>query len=224
LVYTDFLGSCSFGDPCDDFYSIIKAQALTKSKKKIVLSKIMTFFNRNLTMTTLFEPLKIGCLTVPNRIMAPLTPMRSKQPGNAPQEINAKYYTQCASAGLIISEATQISPQGQGYLGTPSIYSPEQVKAWKLVSGAVHKARGRIFLQLWHVERTSHASHQPDGALPVDPAAIAAENSGTHIICNPDLPERIRQSSLLTPYDRATFYGGDTKGYIDYLPLNEKVA
>jgi len=370
-------------------------------------------------MTKLFEPLKIGSLTLPNRIiMAPLTRMRSKQPGNIPHELNAEYYVQRASAGLIISEATQVSQQGQGYPGTPGIHSPEQVGGWKLVTDTVHKAGGRIFLQLWHVGRISHSSHQPNDALPVAPSALAAENSGTytadwqetpilvpraletdempgivadykagavnakkagfdgvevhgangylldqflqdgsntrmdhyggsienrarlllevvdsvievwgndrvgvrlspfnafngmkdsdpitlftyvlseldtrgiafvdliepraalagmqeddledtpqtaslfrdglktvlisagghtpnsaheyiekgladavafgrHFISNPDLPERIRQSALLTPYDRATFYGGDAKGYTDYLPLNERAA
>ena len=131
-------------------------------------------------MTKLFEPLTIGSLTLPNRIiMAPLTRMRAKQPGNIPHELNAEYYAQRASAGLIISEATQISQQGQGYPGTPGIHSPEQVEGWKLVTDAVHQAGGRIFLQLWHVGRISHPSHQPNGALPVAPSALAAENSGT---------------------------------------------
>lgn len=124
-------------------------------------------------MTNLFEPLKLGAITIPNRIiMAPLTRMRSKQPGNIPHELNAKYYAQRASAGLIISEATQISQQGQGYPGTPGIHSKEQVAGWKLVTDAVHKNGGRIFLQLWHVGRISHRSHQPNNQLPVAPSAI----------------------------------------------------
>ncbi|MEO8327705.1 MAG: alkene reductase [Nitrospirota bacterium] len=132
-------------------------------------------------MTKLFQPLTIGSLTLPNRIiMAPLTRMRSKQPGNVPYELNAEYYAQRASAGLIISEATQVSQQGQGYPGTPGIHSPEQVEGWKLVTKAVHQAGGRIFLQLWHVGRISHTSHQPNGSLPVAPSALAAENSGTY--------------------------------------------
>ena len=132
-------------------------------------------------MTKLFEPLTIGSLTLPNRIiMAPLTRMRAKQPGNVPHELNAEYYAQRASAGLIISEATQVSQQGQGYPGTPGIHSPEQVEGWELVTNAVHKAGGRIFLQLWHVGRISHPTHQPNGSLPVAPSAIAAENSGTY--------------------------------------------
>jgi N-ethylmaleimide reductase len=131
-------------------------------------------------MTTLFDSLKLGDLTLPNRvIMAPLTRMRSKQPGNIPQELNARYYAQRAGAGLIVSEATQISQQGQGYPGTPGIHSAEQVEGWKLVTDAVHKAGGRIFLQLWHVGRVSHTSHQPNGALPVSASAIQPQNSGT---------------------------------------------
>ena len=131
-------------------------------------------------MSRLFDPLTLGDLTLPNRIiMAPLTRMRSQQPGNIPHALNATYYAQRASAGLIISEATQVSPQGQGYPATPGIYSTEQVEGWKLVTKAVHDAGGRIFAQLWHVGRISHSSLQPNGALPVAPSAIAAQNSGT---------------------------------------------
>ena len=124
-------------------------------------------------MQKLFTPLKLGALTIPNRIiMAPLTRMRSKQPGNIPWELNATYYKQRASAGLIISEATQVCPEGQGYPATPGIHSKEQVEGWKLVTHAVHQAGGRIFLQLWHVGRISHPSLQPGGVLPVAPSAI----------------------------------------------------
>jgi len=131
-------------------------------------------------MVRLFDPLQVGDLRIPNRIiMAPLTRMRSKQPGNIPHSLNAEYYSQRAGAGLVISEATQVSQQGQGYPGTPGIHSPEQVTGWKLVTDAVHKAGGRIFLQLWHVGRISHSSHQPGNALPVAPSALPANNSGT---------------------------------------------
>ena len=129
----------------------------------------------------LLSELKLGTLTLKNRIvMAPLTRMRSEQPGNIPQELNATYYAQRASAGLIISEASQISQQGQGYPGTPGIHSQEQVAGWKNVTKAVHDKGGKIFLQLWHVGRISHSSHQPDQKLPVAPSAIAAKNSGTY--------------------------------------------
>jgi N-ethylmaleimide reductase len=121
----------------------------------------------------LFEPLKLGELTLKNRvIMAPLTRMRSMQPGNIPWELNALYYSQRSSAGLIISEATQISQQGQGYPATPGIYSEEQVKGWRKVTEAVHSSGGFIFAQLWHVGRISHSSLQPDGGVPVAPSAI----------------------------------------------------
>jgi len=144
-------------------------------------------------MTTLFDSLKIGDLTLPNRlVMAPLTRMRSAQPGDIPQEINAKYYAQRATAGLIISEATQISQQGKGYPATPGIYSDEQVAGWKLVTKAVHEKGGRIFLQLWHVGRISHPSHQINGEAPVAPSAIAAKNSGTYTA-------EFKPTEILTP-------------------------
>lgn len=124
-------------------------------------------------MKTLFDPATIGELTLKNRIvMAPLTRMRSKQPGNIPYDMNAQYYAQRASAGLIISEATQISQQGQGYPGTPGIYSEEQVEGWKTVTKSVHDRGGLIFLQLWHVGRISHSSLQPNGLMPVAPSAL----------------------------------------------------
>lgn len=131
-------------------------------------------------MGHLFDALKMGDLTLKNRVvMAPLTRMRTQQPGNIPTALNAEYYAQRASAGLIISEATQISQQGQGYPATPGIHSPEQIEGWKLVTQAVHAAGGHIFLQLWHVGRISHPSLQPHGAAPVAPSALPAANSGT---------------------------------------------
>ncbi len=124
-------------------------------------------------MPSLFSSLLLGDLELPNRVvMAPLTRMRSRQPGNVPTALNATYYAQRASAGLIISEATQVSQQGQGYPATPGIHSEEQVKGWQLVTDAVHDAGGRIFCQLWHVGRISHRSHQPANGLPVAPSAI----------------------------------------------------
>jgi N-ethylmaleimide reductase len=104
--------------------------------------------------------------------MAPLTRSRARQPGNVPTALNACCYAQRASAALIISEATQVSMQGQGYAWTPGIDSREQVDGWRLVTEAVHAAGGRIFLQLWHVGRISHPFLQPDGMLPVAPSAI----------------------------------------------------
>lgn len=124
------------------------------------------------TNINLFSPYQLGELELPNRVvMAPLTRQRAGE-GNVPHQLNATYYAQRASAGLIITEATQVTPQGQGYAYTPGIHSPEQVAGWKLVTEAVHQQGGRIFLQLWHVGRISHPDFQPDGALPVAPSAI----------------------------------------------------
>jgi N-ethylmaleimide reductase len=124
-------------------------------------------------MSTLFDSLQMGDLTLKNRVvMAPLTRMRSKQPGNVPQALNAEYYGQRSSAGLIISEATQIMPHGQGYPATPGIHSAAQVAGWRLVTDAVHKKGGMIFLQLWHVGRISHSSFHLAEGLPVAPSAV----------------------------------------------------
>ncbi len=120
----------------------------------------------------LFEPVQLGHITLSNRIvMAPLTRSRAKD-GDVPSELAIEYYAQRASAGLIIAEATQISPSGKGYVYTPGIYNDTQVTAWKHITDAVHAKGGRIFLQLWHVGRISHPSIQPGGILPVAPSAI----------------------------------------------------
>ncbi len=122
--------------------------------------------------TGLFSPIKFGDLELANRIvMAPLTRNRAAE-GNVPQDMNVDYYRQRASAGLIISEGSQISPQGLGYPGTPGIHSEAQVKGWLTVTDAVHKAGGLIFCQLWHVGRISHTSLQINGELPVAPSAL----------------------------------------------------
>ena len=126
-------------------------------------------------MTTLFDPITIGDLRLPNRIiMAPLTRSRAVGGGRVPNALMAQYYVQRASAGLILSEATAVTPQGVGYADTPGIWSGEQVEGWKLVTKAVHDAGGLIFLQLWHVGRISDPSFL-DGAAPVAPSAIAAK-------------------------------------------------
>lgn len=130
----------------------------------------------------LFQPFVLGNLALPNRIlMAPLTRSRSKQPGDIPWELNAEYYAQRAGSGLIFSEATQVSPQGKGYVFTPGIYSDAQVQGWRKVTSAVHEAGGRIFLQLWHVGRISHPALQPGGAKPVAPSAIKPEGAKAYI-------------------------------------------
>src|SRR5512146_3069758 len=125
------------------------------------------------SLERLFEPVRVGRYELPHRlVMAPLTRSRARQPGNVPSSLNACYYAQRASAGLIISEGSQVSLQGQGYAWTPGIHSLEQIEGWRLVTSEVHKAHCLIFLQLWHVGRISHPSLQPDGMLPVAPSAV----------------------------------------------------
>ncbi len=120
----------------------------------------------------LFSPIQLGNYLLPNRIvMAPMTRNRAGT-GNTPIAINAEYYAQRASAGLIVSESSQIAPQAVGYPATPGIHSPEQIAGWRLVTNAVHEQGGRIFLQLWHCGRISHPLMQPEGVLPVAPSAI----------------------------------------------------
>ena len=127
------------------------------------------------TSTKLFEPFKLGPITLSNRlVMAPLTRNRALE-GLVPNPLAVEYYGQRASAGLLISEASQVSQQGQGYQDTPGIYSKEQISGWRKVTERVHANGGRIFLQLWHVGRISHASLQPNGGAPVAPSAIRAK-------------------------------------------------
>jgi N-ethylmaleimide reductase len=124
----------------------------------------------------LFQPYRLGPFNLPHRIvMAPLTRSRARQPGNIPDALAACYYAQRASAALIISEATQISMQGQGYAWTPGIHSREQVEAWRRITKAVHEERGLMFCQLWHVGRISHPALQPDNMPPVAPSAITPQ-------------------------------------------------
>ena len=126
--------------------------------------------------TKLFEPYKLGPITLPNRlVMAPLTRNRAVPPGMVPSSLAIDYYGQRASAGLLVTEATQISQQGQGYQDTPGIYSKEQVEGWKKVTDRVHERGGHIFVQLWHVGRISHTSLQAEGGKPVAPSAIRAK-------------------------------------------------
>jgi len=123
-------------------------------------------------MPSLFEPVQIGALTLPNRIViAPLTRMRAFDE-RSPGPMNVQYYVQRASAGLILSEATSVSPQGVGYPNTPGLWSERQVTGWAEVTAGVHAAGGRIVSQLWHVGRVSDPVFH-DGRLPVAPSAIA---------------------------------------------------
>jgi len=129
-----------------------------------------------MTFEKLFTPQKLGNLELPHRIvMAPLTRSRSAQPGDVPQQMNVEYYGQRSTAALIITEATQISPQGKGYAFTPGIHSNAQIEGWKKITDEVHLQGSKIFMQLWHVGRVSHSSLQKGGALPVAPSAIAPE-------------------------------------------------
>jgi len=136
-------------------------------------------------MSLLHDPLRLGALTLPNRIiMAPLTRCRAGA-GRVPTDLMAEYYTQRATAGLILSEATSVDPMGVGYPDTPGIWSDEQVAGWKKITTAVHAAGGRMFLQLWHVGRVSDPVYL-NGALPVAPSAIAA--TGHVSLLRPEKP------------------------------------
>jgi N-ethylmaleimide reductase len=127
-------------------------------------------------MVNLFESIRLGPLRLANRVfMAPLTRNRAEADG-VPGELAATYYSQRASAGLIVTEATQISPMGKGYFNTPGIHSPAQVQGWRRIVESVHHSGGRIFLQLWHVGRISHSSLLPNHAQPVAPSAIRADS------------------------------------------------
>jgi len=126
-------------------------------------------------MPSLFDPIRLGDLELANRVvMAPLTRNRAG-PGQVPSALAVEYYRQRASAGLIISEATQVCAEGQGYLDTPGIHSAAQVAGWRRVTDAVHAEGGRIVAQLWHVGRISHVSLQPDGQAPVSSTARPAQ-------------------------------------------------
>src|ERR1700722_18036739 len=125
--------------------------------------------------TKLFEPFKLGPITLPNRfVMAPLTRNRAVA-GLVPNPLAIEYYGQRASAGLLVTEASQISQQGQGYQDTPGIYSKEQIAGWGKVTDRVHERGGRIFIQIWHVGRISHVSLQENNQAPVAPSAIRAK-------------------------------------------------
>ncbi len=115
-------------------------------------------------------------------VMAPMTRSRAAQPGDVPTALNALYYAQRADAGLIVTEATQISKEGQGYAWTPGIHTHEQRDGWRLVTDAVRAAGGRIFLQLWHVGRVSHPSLQPGDCLPVAPSALPARKVRVYVV------------------------------------------
>jgi N-ethylmaleimide reductase len=164
------------------------------------------------TSGTLFTPFQLGPSTLANRIvMAPLTRNRATHGSDAPHELNATYYAQRAAAGLLIAEATQISPTGKGYAWTPGIYSANQVAGWRTVTDAVHAKSGKIFLQLWHVGRFSHPALQPGRRLPVAPSAIAPIDQQTFIedgtfqpVGTPRALDRAEISGIVDDYRQAT--------------------
>ena len=128
----------------------------------------------------LFQRYNLSDNYLENRfLMAPMARSRASQPGNIPNALMAEYYAQRSTAGIIITEATQISLQGKGYAKTPGIYSPEQIKGWKLITDAVHKNGSKIFLQLWHVGRVS--SSKVNGLQPIAPSALKAQNTTVYI-------------------------------------------
>ncbi len=160
------------------------------------------------TNSRLFESLRLGKQTLRNRIvLAPMTRSRAAA-GNVPGELAPTYYAQRASAGLLITEASQVSPQGVGYISTPGIHSQEQVAGWKRVTEAVHAKGGKIFIQLWHVGRTSHPDFH-GGALPVAPSAIgydgeAFTQNGRKKIVTPRALEKSEILAIVEDFRRAT--------------------
>ena len=162
--------------------------------------------------TSLFDPVKAGDLHLANRVvMAPLT--RNRSPDAVPPPMVATYYAQRASAGLVITEATAITQQAQGYSNVPGLYTPEAVAAWKKVTEAVHAQGGKIVVQLWHVGRISHVSLQPGGQAPVAPSAIAAKaktvliKQGTPEFVDTSMPRALTLDEIpgiVEDYRRAT--------------------
>jgi N-ethylmaleimide reductase len=183
-------------------------------------------------MTTLFDPIQLGGIALANRIvMAPLT--RNRAPHQLPNALMRTYYQQRANpatgAGLIITEATQVSAMGQGYLDTPGIHTPEQVAAWRSITEAVHAEGGRIVVQLWHVGRISHSSLLPGGAAPVSSTARAAKGktftSAGFVDCSTPRPLRLDEiPALIDDYRHAArnaiaagFDGVEVHGANGYL-------
>ncbi|AHC35059.1 MAG: alkene reductase [Pseudomonas sp.] len=143
-----------------------------------------------MTHSVLSTPISLGHHTLNNRVvLPPLTRQRSAQPGDIATDLMAEYYRQRATAGFMVSEGTQIEPRGQGYAWTPGIYTPAQIDGWRKVTDAVHAEGGVIFAQLWHVGRVSHNALQPDGAAPVAPSALAAEQAKAFIATGPGVGE-----------------------------------
>src|SRR4051794_36921337 len=161
------------------------------------------------TPTKLFEPYKLGPITLPNRlVMAPLTRNRAVA-GLVPSPLAIEYYGQRASAGLLITEASQVSQQGQGYQDTPGIYTKEQAAGWRKVTDRVHERGGKIFIQLWHVGRISHVALQANGVAPVAPSPIRAKGktfvNGTFAdVSEPRALELSEIPGIIDDFKRAT--------------------
>jgi N-ethylmaleimide reductase len=148
-------------------------------------------------IATLFSPYRLNGLILPNRIvMASATRARAQQPDDVPTQLDALYYSERASAGLIVTEAAQISLEGNGYAWTPGIHTEAQREGWRLVTDAVHKAGGRIFLQLSHVGRVSHSSLQPDRSAPVALSAIRARDANVYVVDADGLPKMMLADTL----------------------------
>ncbi|MFP3497456.1 alkene reductase [Pseudomonas sp. SIMBA_059] len=171
--------------------------------------------------SVLNAPIKLGNHTLNNRIvLPPLTRQRSAQPGDIATALMAEYYRQRASAGFMISEGTQIEPRGQGYAWTPGIYTPAQIDGWRTVTDAVHAEDAVIFAQLWHVGRVSHNALQPDGAAPVAPSAIAAQQAKAFIATGPGTGELVqppvpRALSVLEIEDLVGYYAQAARNALD---------
>jgi N-ethylmaleimide reductase len=173
-------------------------------------------------MATLFDPVTVGDLSLQNRFaMAPLT--RNRSPGATPTELSVTYYSQRATAGLLITEATAISHQGQGYADVPGLYGAEQLAAWRTVTDAVHEAGGKIVTQLWHVGRISHDSLQPGGGKPVAPSALRAKSKtylisadGTGTFAETSEPRALKRDELpgiVADYHRASKAAVEDAGF-----------
>ena len=172
-------------------------------------------------MTSLFKPLQVGDMSLANRIvMAPLT--RNRAPDATPTPLMVEYYTQRATAGLLISEATAISQQGQGYSDVPGLYGSEQLQGWKKITDSVHQAGGKMVVQLWHVGRISHTDLQPENGAPVAPSAITAKaktvliKDGMAVFVNTSAPRALRAEELpgiIKTYQTAARNAVETAGF-----------
>jgi N-ethylmaleimide reductase len=159
------------------FLSVFEESTESNQEKKLTYE----FLNKiNMKYQKLFQPYNLNENHLQNRfLMAPMTRSRASQPGDIPNALMAEYYAQRSTAGIIITEATQVSLQGKGYARTPGIYTAEQIEGWKLVTDAVHKKGSKIFLQLWHVGRVS--SSKVNGLQPIAPSALAAQNTSVYL-------------------------------------------